>query len=296
MLQEGWDVLSPIYLAICRASLKLGHIPKIWQKAKGAFIPKPGKDSYNSAKSFRLITLTSFQLKVMERMIYWYLNSNLGIDRLISKNQHGFRAGKSTESALHQLVTRIERTIVGGEYALGIFLDIEGAFDNVSFKTIIEALNRAQLPLIIVRWINALLRSRTVTVTVQSKSVSKKVKKGCPQGGILSPLLWNLVINSLLILINSTQADSEGFADDVNFLIRGIDIDTIVDIGQQCLNRIRDWGQKTGLRFSPTKTEGILFTWKKRSIIKTPLKLGDKEIKIVQQVKYLGVILDSRMS
>ena len=54
MLQEGWDVLSPIYLAICRASLKLGHIPKIWQKAKGAFIPKPGKDSYNSAKSFRL--------------------------------------------------------------------------------------------------------------------------------------------------------------------------------------------------------------------------------------------------
>ena len=296
MLQEGWDVLSPIYLAICRASLKLGHIPKIWQKAKGAFIPKPGKDSYNSAKSFRLITLTSFQLKVMERMIYWYLNSNLGIDRLISKNQHGFRAGKSTESALHQLVTRIERTIVGGEYALGIFLDIEGAFDNVSFKTIIEALNRAQLPLIIVRWINALLRSRTVTVTVQSKSVSKKVKKGCPQGGILSPLLWNLVINSLLILINSTQADSEGFADDVNFLIRGIDIDTIVDIGQQCLNKIRDWGQKTGLRFSPTKTEGILFTWKKRSILKTPLKLGDKEIKIVQQVKYLGVILDSRMS
>ena len=105
-------------------------------------------------------------------------------------------------------------------------------------------------------------------MTVLSKSVSKKIKKGCPQGGILSPLLWNLVINSLLILINSTQADSEGFADDVNFLIGGIDIGTIVDIGQQCLNRIRDWGQKTGLRFSPTKTEGILFTWKRRSFFK----------------------------
>ena len=146
------------------------------------------------------------------------------------------------------------------------------------------------------RWINALLRSRTVTVTVQGKSVSKKVKKGCPQGGILSPLLWNLVINSLIILLNSTPADSEGFADDVNFLIRGIDIDTIVDIGQQCLDKIRDWGLMTGLRFSPAKTEGILFTWKKKWDIKTPLRLGDKDIKMCQQVKWLEVILDSKLS
>ena len=296
MLQEGWEILQPLYLEICRASIRLGHIPKTWQKAKGVFIPKPGKNSYNMAKSFRLISLTSFQLKVMERMIYWHLNSCLDVDKLITRNQHGFRAGKSTESALHQLVTKIERTIVEGQYALGIFLDIEGAFDNVSFKSITEALTKLQLPLEIVRWINALLRSRTVTVTVQGKSVSKKVKKGCPQGGILSPLLWNLVINSLIILLNSTPADSEGFADDVNFLIRGIDIDTIVDIGQQCLDKIRDWGLMTGLRFSPAKTEGILFTWKKKWDIKTPLRLGDKDIKMCQQVKCLGVILDSKLS
>ena len=296
LLQEGWETLEPVFLMICRASLKLGHIPKIWQKARGIFIPKPGKNSYNLAKSFRLITLTSFQLKVMERMIYWHLNSSLGVDKMISPHQHGFRTGKSTESALHQLVTKIERTIVEGQYALGIFLDIEGAFDNVSFKTITEALSNFGLPQVIVRWINAMLRSRTVTVTVQGATVSKRVKKGCPQGGIMSPLLWNLVINSLLLLINSTSADSEGFADDVNFLVRGIDIDTIIDICQQCLDRIREWGLKTGLNFSPTKTEAILFTWKKKWNIKTPLKLGDKEIKMCNQVKYLGVILDSKLS
>ena len=216
MLHEGWDTIKHFYLAICKASLKLGHIPQIWQKAKGVFIPKPGKNSYNMAKSFRLIMLTSFQLKLMERMIYWHLNNSLGVDKVITQNQHGFRVGKSTESALHQLVTKIEKTIVEGQYALGIFLDIEGAFDNVSFKTITDALIKSQLPHELVRWIDAMLRSRTVTVTVQGKSVSKRVKKGCPQGGILSPLLWNLVINSLIILLNSTPADSEGFADDVN--------------------------------------------------------------------------------
>ena len=102
------------------------------------------------------------------------------------------------------------------------------------------------------------------------------------------PLLWNLVINSLILLINSTLADSEGFADDVNFLVRGIDIDTIIDICQQCLDKISEWGLKKGLNFSPTKTEAILFTWKTKWSIKTPLKLGNEEIKMCQQVKYLG--------
>ena len=269
---------------------------KFGKKARVFFIPKPGKNSYNMAKAFRLITLTSFQLKVMERMIYWHLSSTLGVDKMITQHQHGFRTGKSTESALHQLVTKIERTIVEGQYALGIFLDIEGAFDNVSFKTITDSLSEFNLPQLIVRWINAMLRSRTVTVTVQGISVSKRVKKGCPQGGIMSPLLWNLVINSLILLINSTPADSEGFADDVNFLIRGIDIDTIIDICQQCLDRISEWGLEKGLNFSPTKTEAILFTWKTKWSIKTPLKLGNKKIKMCQQVKYLGVILDSKLS
>ena len=101
MLQAGWETLEPIYLKMSKASLRLGHIPKVWQEARGVFIPKPGKNSYNSAKSFRLITLTSFQLKLMERMIYWHLNINLGVDRLITPNQHRFRTGKYTESALH---------------------------------------------------------------------------------------------------------------------------------------------------------------------------------------------------
>jgi len=44
--------------------------------------------------------------------------------------QHAYQAGKSTESALHQLVGRIEKALDAKEFALGIFFDIEGAFDN----------------------------------------------------------------------------------------------------------------------------------------------------------------------
>jgi len=44
--------------------------------------------------------------------------------------QHAFQAGKSTKSALHQLVNRTEKALDAGQYALGVFFDIQGAFDN----------------------------------------------------------------------------------------------------------------------------------------------------------------------
>jgi hypothetical protein len=49
------------------------------------------------------------------------------VTRPLDPNQHAYQAGKSVETALHQLVVRIERALDQQEVALGVFLDIEGA-------------------------------------------------------------------------------------------------------------------------------------------------------------------------
>ena len=59
----------------------------------------------------------------------------------INPRQHAYQAGKSTDSALHQLVGRIEKALDAKEYSLGVFFDIEGAFDNTSTKSVRIALN-----------------------------------------------------------------------------------------------------------------------------------------------------------
>ena len=53
--------------------------------------------------------------------------------------QHAYQAGKSTKSALHQLVGRIEKALDAKEFALGIFFDIE-AFDNTPCNAVRTAL------------------------------------------------------------------------------------------------------------------------------------------------------------
>ena len=57
-------------------------------------------------------------------------------------NQHAYQARKSVETALHQLVVQVEKALDQQEIALGVFLDIEGAFDNTSYDSMCSALAR----------------------------------------------------------------------------------------------------------------------------------------------------------
>ena len=86
-----------------RAALALGYIPIAWRIARVAFIHKPGKIEYTTAKSFQPISLTSFLLKGLEKLVDGPM-----VTLPIHPRQHAYQAGKSTESALHQLVGRIE--------------------------------------------------------------------------------------------------------------------------------------------------------------------------------------------
>ena len=55
-----------------------------------------------------MITLTSFQLKWLERLILHHMNEDHNVQAKLSASQYGFHAGISTEIALHEFAHRIE--------------------------------------------------------------------------------------------------------------------------------------------------------------------------------------------
>ena len=85
---------------IFKASYLIGYTPKSWRKSNVIFIPKPNKDDYSDPRSFRPISLMTFFMKVMERLVLWHLNETAFRDNPLNDNQHGFRKGKSCDSAL----------------------------------------------------------------------------------------------------------------------------------------------------------------------------------------------------
>jgi len=87
------------------------------------FIPKAGKATHTTAKDLRPISLTSFLLKSFERMISLHIKATVDPTQ-ISEAQHAYTKGKSTESALHMVVSSIEKSLSIKEYTLIAFLDI----------------------------------------------------------------------------------------------------------------------------------------------------------------------------
>ena len=100
------------------ACLRHSYVPLAWKEGTSIFLPKPGKESYFEAKSFRMITLTSFQLKWLERLVLYHVNEDINVQAKLSALQYGFRAGVSTETALHKYVRRVEHCLVRKKPAL----------------------------------------------------------------------------------------------------------------------------------------------------------------------------------
>jgi hypothetical protein len=96
------------------------------------FIPKHRKNNYTEAKAYHPISLLSFMLKMMEQFVDRHIRDEiLGLHPL-HRYQFAYQPGKSTETALHHVITHIEEAVENSEVTLGALLDIEGAFDSTS--------------------------------------------------------------------------------------------------------------------------------------------------------------------
>jgi hypothetical protein len=79
----------------------------------------------------------------------------------------------------------------------------------------------------------------------------------------LSPLLWNLVFDRLLIVINDLGFRTFGYADDIVIIVQGKFAHTVTELMQQALNVVVKWAEKEGLNISPHKTAIVPFTNKR---------------------------------
>ena len=132
---------------------------------KVVFIPKMGKDDYSVPKAYRPITLSNFILKVMERVINWFLSER--VIALPFPNQHVYKRGLGTETALSSFADLVESAFHRGKKSLVVSLDCSGAFDQIKFSSAKEALDAAGAPAMIAGWYNQVLTGCLVSADLQ---------------------------------------------------------------------------------------------------------------------------------
>jgi hypothetical protein len=75
---------------------------------------------------------------------------------------------------------------------LGVFLDIIGAINYTPFDSTFNALVRRGISSTTVWWIRAILEGHLAMVAINDSSMKVAASRGCPKGGVLSPLQWCL--------------------------------------------------------------------------------------------------------
>jgi len=119
------------------------------------------------------------------------------------KYQHGLKSQHSTTTALHKLTNQITQGFNQKQLphrSIVVSLDLSKAFDTVNIHSLINKLHQSMVPDTIIKFISNYIKGRKGYCEYKKhRSKSQKFKTGVPQGGVLSPTLFNLYTSDLLL-------------------------------------------------------------------------------------------------
>ena len=269
-------------------------IPTIWKTAKIIPLLKPGKPS-DKGPSYRPVSLLSPAIKILEALLLPALSEAVQL----ADHQHGFRKGRSTGTALQRIHNHITRGLNKKKpvhRTVNVAIDLSRAFDTVDHTILLQDILKLQLNHYIKRFLCAYLRGRqTFVVFRNSNSKYRKVKQGVPQGGVLSPLLFNLYMSTMPQPPGNIRLIT--YADDSNILGSGPKIRPVVKKINSYLKTLNVWFKGRNLAISPPKSSATLFTTSSNEC-KTVLdvKIDGEKVPTVQKPKFLGITFDNLLS
>ena len=286
LLKKCKKQLSKPLSILWRNCLDLGVTPDDLKAAHIIHIFKSGHQGL--ASNYRPIALTSHLIKIFEKIVRNAMVKYMDENNLFNDSQHGFRQGRS---CLSQLLTQFERILSRLEAKQNvdvIYLDFSKAFDKVDHQIILEKLRLMGVKGKLLLWIKSFLFNRTQRVMVNGfLSEPVNVISGVPQGSVLGPLLFLILISD--INKDVLQSFLSSFADDTRI---GMSITSEEDVLQlqEDLNKVYLWAQQNNMSFNENKFE--LLRYGLNHQIKTDTKYyGPDGSKIPEKthVKDLGV-------
>ncbi|CAK1592792.1 unnamed protein product [Parnassius mnemosyne] len=282
-----------LFLAFLNKCLMLRHFPETWKIATVIVLRKPGKIDYTIPKAYRPIGLLPILGKIFEKLLVARLKFHL-LPRM-STRQYGFMPQRSTEDSLYVLMQYIHMKLDQKKIIALISLDIEGAFDSAWWPAIRVRLAEEKCPLDLRRVMDSYLRNRKVVVRYGGEEYTKDTNKGCVQGSIGGPILWNLLLDPLLTSLECRGEYCQAFADDVVLVFDGDTAHEVERHANATLEHVWTWGVENKLKFAPHKTNAMIITRKLKH--DTPrLSMGGIDIGMSKEIKLLGVTIDNKLT
>ena len=256
----------------------------------GSMFPIPKVKSTTNSDEFRAITLGSIFNKLFDVILLNYFQSELSSCNL----QFGFKQNSSTAMCSFVVQEVLSHYHNENTPVYCTLLDASKAFDRIEFCKLFKKLQERKICPLCIRVLMFMYLNQKLSVTWNSsESNTFKVTNGVKQGGILSPVLFCLYVNELLLMLQKSGTGCYigpyfcgclGYADDIILLNPSVN-------GTRSMLRIcESFAIKHSILFNSKKSHIIIFH-KKCTNENLYLSLNGEKLVVVNKAKHLGHIL-----
>lgn len=256
--------------------LLFGITPTQWNLVHTILIPKKDSISINNC---RPISITHIFRRLFEALLLDHLNYTYSEIINLHPSQAGARKGFST---LSQILVSDEVTSKNRKY--NVLLDISKAYDTIPHQKIINTLHSLQLPLAVIAPLGNLFTNRLQTRLCVNGRLSDPIpiNRGILQGSVLSPLIFEMIINPLCERLNQHTNIPKGL-----FFIDDIKISTATEVAMHdALHLCSEFATENSLAFNASKSCALLDP---NTPVSDPFLISNQPIPALNEANYLGI-------
>lgn len=285
------DIVAPVLSKLFNYSIKEGVFPSILKRAQIIPIHKSGPR--NDISNYRPISLLPTMSKIFEKLMNCRFAHYLESNKIFTNNQFGFRKGRCTSDAIVEFLDHAYKALDTKQHLIAIFLDLSKAFDTIDHAILLKKLQHIGIHSNVLRWFQSYLSNRYQYVSIKSKkSTPSLISTGVPQGSILGPILFLIYINDLGNACNSLNYVQ--FADDTTLFMAGKNLADLNNKVNSDLNNIFKWLCANKLSLNVSKTKYMVIS--NMPSCNVSIKIQDQVLDCVSNIKFLGVILDNKLT
>ena len=178
--------------------------------------------------------------KLLEKCVYRQVEEYMEKNKYMCTNQHGFRKGRGTDTAVMELCRKLFRDINDNNISSVLFLDYSKAFNTVDHSILLRKLNMYGFAPNVCKWFKDYFGERTQCTKIGPVlSPGVPIEHGVYQGSPLGPLMFIIYINDLVRITDSTFCNM--YADDTVIVSSNMDVNEAVVESWDLFSKVSDW-------------------------------------------------------